>query len=68
MQHFRAPRNPPYKRIYQKTDLNALVCNNAVRLVNKAKSQLFRSILNFKFFLNHVDIVCRPASQPASLP
>ena len=34
----------------QKTDLNALVkqYNNAVRLVNKAKSRLFRSILNLK--------------------
>ena len=25
MQHFRVPRNPPYKRFSQKTDLNALV-------------------------------------------
>ena len=39
--------------------------NNAVRLVNKAKTQLFRSILNFKCFLNHVDFVSQPASPPA---
>ena len=39
-----------------------------MRVVNKAKSQLFRSILNFNFFKNHVDIVCRPASQPAVRP
>ena len=24
--------------------------------------------MNFEIFLNHVDVVCRPASQPASLP
>ena len=37
-------------------------------LVNKAKSQLFRSLLNFKFFLNHVDFVSQPACQPAVRP
>ena len=39
--------------------------NNAVRLLNKAKSRLFQSIMNFKNFENHVDFVCWPASQPA---
>ena len=42
--------------------------NNALRLLNKAKSRLFRSIMNFKNFENHVDFVCRPASQPAVRP
>ena len=42
--------------------------NNAVCLLNKAKSQLLRSTMNFKNFENHVDFVCRPASQPASQP
>ena len=39
--------------------------NNAVPLLNKAKSRLFRSIMNFKNFENHMDIVCWLASQPA---
>ena len=39
--------------------------NNAVCLLNKAISRVFRSIMNFKNFENHVDFVCRPASQPA---
>ena len=42
--------------------------NNAVRLLNKVKSRLFRSIMNFKNFENHVDVVCWPASQPAVRP
>ena len=49
----------------QKTDFNALaqlLHNNAVRLLNKAKSRLFRSIMNFKIFENHVDFVSQPAS------
>ena len=53
----------------RKTDLNALAeFNNAVRLLNKAKSRLFRSIMNFKNFENHVDFDCWLASQPTSLP
>ena len=39
-----------------------------MRLVNKAKSRLFRSILNFKNFENHVDFVSQPAGLPASQP
>ena len=40
-------------------------------VVNKAKSRLFRSVLNLKFFENHVNFGltgCRPASQPAVRP
>ena len=39
--------------------------NNALHLFNKAKCRLFRSIMNFKKFENHLDFVCQPASQPA---
>ena len=43
-------------------------CDNALCLLNKAKSRLFRCIMNFKFFKNHMDFVCLPASWPASQP
>ena len=43
-------------------------CNNVLHLLNKAKSLLFQSIMNFKKFENHVDFVCRSASQPAITP
>ena len=58
------------KRFSQKTYLNALVsCNNAVCLVNKAKSQLFRSILNFNFFkITWISSAGQPACQPACKP
>ena len=35
-----------------------------MRLVNKAKTRLFRSILNFKNFENHVDFVSQSAVRP----
>ena len=64
MQHFCMPRNPLYNRLQPKNHS----CNNAVYLLNTAKSRLFRSIMNFE---NHVDFCLsagQPASQPASLP
>ena len=69
MQHFRTPRNAPYNRLLlagKPTSTHWYSFNNAVRLLNKAKSRLFRSIMNFKNFENHVDFVSQPASQPAS--
>ena len=39
--------------------------NNAVRLLNKAKSGLFQSIMNFE---NRMDFVCQPANQPYVRP
>ena len=39
-------------------------CNNAVRLLNEAKSRLFQSIMNFENFKNRLDFVCQPASRP----
>ena len=35
--------------------------NNAVHLLHKAKSRLFRSIMNFE---NHLDFICQPAVRP----
>ena len=39
-------------------------CNKAVRLLKKAKSRLFQSIMNFENLQNRMDFVCQPASQP----
>ena len=46
-----------------KTNLNALV--QLLHLLNKAKSQLFQSIMNFKNFESHLDLVCQPAIRPS---
>ena len=41
-------------------------CNNAVRLLNKAKSRLVQSIMNFE---NRLDFICRQAGgRQAGLP
>ena len=45
--------------------IDTAVANNVVHLLNKVKGQLFRSILNFKNFENHLDLVYQPAYQPA---
>ena len=37
-------------------------------ILNKAKSQLFQSIMNFKNFKNHLNLVCQSACQPAVRP
>ena len=42
-------------------------CNNAVRLLNKAKSR-FQTIMNFKNLENRMDFVHQPASQPYIRP
>ena len=42
--------------------------NNALHLFNKAKCRLFRSIMNFKKFENHLDFVCQPACRTAVRP
>ena len=39
-----------------------------IHLLNKAKSLLFQSIMNFKNFENHLDLVCQTACLPASQP
>ena len=41
-------------------------CNNAVHLLNKAKSRVFQSIMNFENLENRMDFICLPASQPAT--
>ena len=43
-------------------------CNDAVRLLNEAKSQLFQSIMNFENLENCLDFVCQPACQPNVRP
>ena len=43
-------------------------CNKAVRLLIKAKSRLFQSIMNFENIENCMDFVCQPASHAASKP
>ena len=43
-------------------------CNNALLLLNKTKSQLFQSIMNFKNFENHIGFICQPAGQRAVRP
>ena len=43
-------------------------CNNAVPLLNEAKTLTFPSIPNFKNFEIYLNFVCQPASQPAVRP
>ena len=43
-------------------------CNNAVRLLNKAKSRLVQSVMNFENLKNRLDFICQPASWPNVRP
>ena len=40
-------------------------CNDAVRLLNKAKGRLFQSIMNFENLEICLNFVCQPTGQPA---
>ena len=42
--------------------------NDAVSLLNKAKTQIFQPTANFENFEIHLYFVSQPASLPASLP
>ena len=48
--------------------MHSYCTNNAVTLLNTAKSIKIRSIMNFKNFEIYPDFVYQPASQPAVRP